>query len=76
METVSNAAESARVCGIYLNEIVEDSFASHVAVDSVVSTQEVWSEMLQQRVEVQRVITALLTTVDALATLTHTNSIY
>lgn len=60
----------------YLNKVVQDGFAGHVTVDSVVSIQEVRSEMMQQRVQVYRVITALLTAVNTLTALKrkpHTN---
>lgn len=62
------------MCWFYLDEVVQDSFAGHVTVDSVVSVQEVRSEMMQQRVQVQGVVTALLTAVDTLTALKHTET--
>ena len=58
----------------YLDEVIEDSFAGHVTVESVVSVHEVRSEMMQQRVQVQRVVAALLTAVDTLTALRHTHT--
>lgn len=37
---------------IYLDEVIQERFAGHVTVDSVVSIQEIRFEMLQQRVQV------------------------
>lgn len=54
---------------LHLYEVVQDGFGGHVTVDAVVSTQEVRSEVMQQRVCVGRLVTTLLTVVDTLTTL-------
>lgn len=54
---------------LYLDQVIQDGFAGHVTVESVVSMHEVRSEMLQHSVQVHRVVTDLLTAVDALTTL-------
>lgn len=58
---------------LYLDEFVEELFAAHVTVDSVVSVLEVRSEVVKKRVQVQQVVAALFTAVDALTTLTQTD---
>ena len=57
-----------------LDEVVQDSFAGHVTVDSVVSIHEVRSEMMQQRIQVQQVVAALFTAVNTLTALKHTHT--
>lgn len=59
---------------LYLDELVEELFAGHVTVDSVVSVLEVRSEVVKQRVQVHQVVAALFTAVDALTTLTDTHA--
>lgn len=52
----------------HLDELVQDGFIGHVTAGAVVSLQEIWSEVMHQRVDIQR-ITALLTAVDTLTPL-------
>lgn len=53
----------------YLDEVIEDSFAGHVTVNSVVSIHEVRSEVMQQRVQVQWVVASFFAAVNTLTTL-------
>lgn len=55
----------------YLNEVIQHSFAGQVT-DPVVSIQEVRPKVVQERVQVPRVLAALLTAVNTLTALTHT----
>lgn len=57
----------------HLNKVIQDSFVGHVTIEAVVPLQEVRSEMMQERVQVQRVIT-VLPAVNTLTALQNTHT--
>lgn len=58
----------------HLNKVIHDGFAGHVTTEAVVPLQEVWSEMMQERVQVQRVV-AVPPAVNTLTALQNTQFI-
>lgn len=57
----------------HLNKVIQDSFVGHVTIEAVIPLQEVWSEMMQERVQVQRIIT-LPPAVNTLTALKNTHT--
>lgn len=72
-----NAGRQASVARLavspHLNEVVQDGFVGQVTAEAVVPLQEVRSEMVQEGVEVQGVVT-VLPAVNTLAALQNTHN--
>lgn len=68
-----HASVTRLALSLHLNEVAQDGFVGHVTVEAVVPLQEVRSEMMQEGVEVQRVVT-VLPAVNTLAALQNTHN--